>query len=138
MACGIYSGEAVKKQKVSHKKQLVRNPGRSARPWPGDAQDERVRDALARELIGACMEGLKPFGLETRRLAKLAAQAATGSPDRRSRASEAGTLIGLDTVIDALKVLGEGFAPHGFGFVSDNTRHAHTVGRMRNRRCDLF
>jgi len=128
----------MKKQKASHNKQPLRNRDRSAQPWPEDTKDERLRDALARELIGACMEGLKPFGLETRRLAKLAAQAATGSPDRRSRASEAGTLIGLDTVIDALEVLGEGFAPHGFGFVSDNTRHAHTVGRMRNRRCDLF
>ena len=53
----------------------------------GDEYEER-REALARELIHVCMQGLSMFGLDRRRLATIVAQAATGRVNRRIKASE--------------------------------------------------
>jgi len=78
----------VTKRKGSHKKRRATIRQGSARPWPSDAHDERLRDALARELIGVCVEGLKTFGIDRRKLAKLAAQAAADTSERTSRATE--------------------------------------------------
>jgi hypothetical protein len=47
-----------------------------------------LRDALARELIGVCVEGLKTFGLNGRRLAKLAARVPVTTSERSSSASQ--------------------------------------------------
>jgi hypothetical protein len=60
----------------------------SVRPWPADAQDERLRDALAQELIGVCMQALKTFGLDGKKLAKMAACKALGALGRGSTATE--------------------------------------------------
>ena len=71
-----------------------RNPNmrqRSARSWPADAHDERVRDALAQELIGTCMTALKSFGLDGRKLAKLATQVTMRSAQQPSTATEVWT-----------------------------------------------
>jgi hypothetical protein len=88
MAKGIESGGFVIRRKSSGK-HPAKASQRSARPWPEDTHDERLRDALARELIGACVEGLKLFGLDTKKLGKLAAEAApTGTAGRKSYASE--------------------------------------------------
>ncbi|MGO9596219.1 MAG: hypothetical protein ACLQFT_13540 [Steroidobacteraceae bacterium] len=59
-----------------------------ARPWPADTQDERLRDALANELIGVCMQALKTFDLDGRRLAKLATRVAARASERTSTATE--------------------------------------------------
>jgi hypothetical protein len=64
---------------------------RPVRPWPSDADDERVRDALARELIGTCMAALKSFGLDGGKLAKLATQVTLGSAKQPSTATEVWT-----------------------------------------------
>jgi hypothetical protein len=61
---------------------------RSARSWPADAHDERVRDALAQELIGTCMAALKSYGLDGSKLAKLVTM---GSAKRPSTATEVWT-----------------------------------------------
>jgi hypothetical protein len=47
-----------------------------------------LRDALARELIGVCVEGLKSFGLDGRKLVKLAAQAPATTSERTSSARQ--------------------------------------------------
>jgi hypothetical protein len=60
----------------------------SSQPWPADAQDERLRDTLAQELIGVCMQALKSFGLDGKRLSKMAARKALGASRRGSTASE--------------------------------------------------
>ena len=59
-----------------------------ARLGSSDAQDERLRDALAQELIDVCMDGLRAFGLASRRLAKLATQAEAKPSERMSTATE--------------------------------------------------
>ena len=64
---------------------------RSVRSWPADAHDERVRDALAQELIGTCMAALKSFGLDGRKLAMLATQVTMGSAKQPSTATEVWT-----------------------------------------------
>jgi hypothetical protein len=64
---------------------------RSARSWPADAHDERVRDALAQELIGTCMAALKSFGLDGRKQAKLATQVTMRSAKQPSTATEVWT-----------------------------------------------
>src|ERR1700691_2299769 len=64
---------------------------RSARSWPADAHDERLRDALAQELIGTCMAALKSFGLDGRKLAKLATQVTMASAKQPSTATEVWT-----------------------------------------------
>ena len=76
------------KRKVSHKSRRPNTQQASARPWPADAQDEHLRDALARELIDVCIAGLKNFGLDRRKVATLAAGAGTGRSERKSRATE--------------------------------------------------
>jgi len=76
------------KRKASHKKRPATVRKGSGRAWPADAHDERLRDALARELIGVCVEGLKTFGLDGRKLAKLAAQAPAPGSERLSSASQ--------------------------------------------------
>ena len=50
-------------------------PARGAN-WPYGPSDELTRDDLARELIGVCMQALKTYGLDDRRLARLAAAVA--------------------------------------------------------------
>jgi hypothetical protein len=47
-----------------------------------------LRDALAQELIGVCVEGLKTFGLGRRRLATLAAKARASNSKRISSAGQ--------------------------------------------------
>ena len=76
------------KQKASHRKRKAPIREGSGRPWPADAHDERLRDALAQELIGVCVEGLKTFGLDGRRLATLVAQARASTSKRISSASQ--------------------------------------------------
>jgi hypothetical protein len=76
------------KQKTNDRKRKGTIRRASARPWPADAHDERLRDALARELIGVCVKGLRTFGLEGRRLAKLAVRASAGTSKRTSRARQ--------------------------------------------------
>jgi hypothetical protein len=46
--------------------------------WPRDSQDMATRDALAIELLKACMAALKTYGLGARKLAQLAREAANG------------------------------------------------------------
>jgi hypothetical protein len=50
-----------------------------------------LRDALARELIGTCMAALKSFGLDGRKLAKLATQVTMASAKQPSTATEVWT-----------------------------------------------
>src|SRR6202034_2891614 len=76
------------KQKASHRKRKATIRAVSGRPWPADAHDKRLRDALAQELIGVCVEGLKTFGLDGRRLATLAVQARASASKRISSASQ--------------------------------------------------
>ena len=73
--------------------------------WPADAHDERLRDDLARELIGVCLEGLKSFGLDGRRLAELAAQALAATPERISSASQ--VLSDAEQLAEAINKWGE-------------------------------
>jgi hypothetical protein len=60
---------------------------RFAQSWPADAQDERVRDALAQELIGTCMAALKSFGMGDRKVARLATQVSMASAKQPSTAT---------------------------------------------------
>jgi hypothetical protein len=76
------------KQKTSRRQREASIRPGSGPPWPADAHDERLRDALAQELIGVCVEGLKTFGLDRRKLATLAAQAPAATSERLSRASQ--------------------------------------------------
>jgi hypothetical protein len=76
------------KQKTSDRKRKATIRRGPAGPWPADAYDERLRDDLARELIGVCVQGLKAFGLERTRLAKLAAQASIETSKRTSSARQ--------------------------------------------------
>jgi len=77
-----------KKQNASHRKRKASIRPGSSPHWPADAHDERLRDALVQELIGVCVEGLKPFGLDGRNLAKVAAQAPAAPSERVSRAGQ--------------------------------------------------
>jgi hypothetical protein len=76
------------KQKTNDRNRKATIRRASARAWPADAHDERLRDALARELISVCVHGLKTFGLEGRKLTKLAAQASAETSKRTSSASQ--------------------------------------------------
>jgi hypothetical protein len=77
-----------KQKEKSHRKRKATVQSGSARPWPADAHDERLRDALARELLGVCVQGLRTFGLDSRRLTKLAAQASAAASKRTSSATQ--------------------------------------------------
>jgi hypothetical protein len=79
------------KKKTSPNTRNANMRQRSVRSWPADAHDERVRNALAQELIGTCMTALKSFGIDDRKLAKLAAQATTASAKHPSTATEVWT-----------------------------------------------
>jgi hypothetical protein len=76
------------KQNASHRKRKEPIRPGSGPPWPDDADDERLRDALAQELIRVCVEGLKTFGLDGRRLATFAAQTRASTLKRISSASQ--------------------------------------------------
>jgi hypothetical protein len=76
------------KQKASHRERKASIRAPSGPPWPADAYDARLRDALAQELIDVCVEGLKTFGLDGRRLATLAAKTPAATSKRRSGASQ--------------------------------------------------
>jgi hypothetical protein len=97
--------QAVAVEEGRHKKRRTPIRPGSTRAWPEDERDECLRDALARELIGACMEGLKAFGLDGKRLAKLAAQAAAGSSNRISSATK--VLTDADRLCYAISKWGE-------------------------------
>ncbi len=76
------------KQNARPKKRKATTRQGSGRPWPADAHDKRLRDALAQELIGVCVEGLKTFGLDGKTLAELAARAPAASSQRISSARQ--------------------------------------------------
>jgi hypothetical protein len=76
------------KQKARPKRRRATIRQGSGRPWPADAYDKGLRDALARELIGVCMGGLESFGLDRRKVATLAARAGTRRSVRMSSATE--------------------------------------------------
>ena len=79
------------KKKARPNRRTANMRPRAARSWPADAHDERLRDALARELIGTCMAALKSFGLDGRKLAKLATQVTMASAKQPSTATEVWT-----------------------------------------------
>jgi len=54
--------------------------------WRRDSQDMATRDALAIELLNACMAALKTYGLSERKLAELASEAAIGKSSRMDSA----------------------------------------------------
>ncbi|GEM_PF-2128643 len=54
--------------------------------WPGDSQDMAMRDALAIELLTACMAALRSYGLGETRLAELAREAVIGKSSRMDSA----------------------------------------------------
>jgi hypothetical protein len=81
------------KQKTSVRNHEAAIRRASARSWPADVHDERLRDALARELIGVCLQGLKTFGLEGNSMAKLAARASAATSKRTSRTSRASQVL---------------------------------------------
>jgi hypothetical protein len=76
------------KQKSSPKRHRATIPQGMARPWPADVHDDRLRDALAQEMIGVCMEALKTFGLDGKRLVKMTARKALRASKRGSTATE--------------------------------------------------
>jgi hypothetical protein len=51
-------------------------------PWPGNPEDTAMRDALAIELLAACIAALKTYGLSNARLGELTRQAADGKSAR--------------------------------------------------------
>jgi hypothetical protein len=79
------------KEKARPNRRTANMRQRSALSWPADAHDERLRDALARELIDTCMAALKTFGLDGRKLAKLATQVTMRSAKQPSTATEVWT-----------------------------------------------
>lgn len=76
------------KHKASQRKRKETIRDALARPWPADAHDERLRDALARELIAVCVEGLKAFGMDGRRVATLAVHTLASTSKRISSARQ--------------------------------------------------
>ena len=64
------------KQTTSKKKDPATRRRLPAARRPADAAEEFLRDTLAREFLGVCMAALKTYGLDSKRLVKLAREAA--------------------------------------------------------------
>jgi len=78
----------MRKRKSSPKRRPATARNASAQAWPADAQDERLRDALAQELISVCVQALKTYGLDGKRLAKMAAGTTVEASQRKSTATD--------------------------------------------------
>jgi hypothetical protein len=72
--------------------------------WPADSQDMAIRDALALELLTACISVLKTYGLGRRRLAELARKAVT---------EKAASIDSAEAVLEAAQQLAEMIAKWG-------------------------
>jgi len=72
--------------------------------WPADSQDIVIRDALALELLTACISVLKTYGLKRQRLAELARKAVT---------EKAASVDSANAVLEAAQQLAEMIAKWG-------------------------
>jgi len=69
-------------------------------PWPEDADDSRLCDILAGELLTVCLRALKSYGISSRRLMQLASEAAADRSRFRSRARD--VLTAADRLTQAM------------------------------------
>jgi hypothetical protein len=82
----------------------TQEPHLSKDQWPGNSRDMAIRDALAIELLTACMAALRTYGLRKSRLAELARKAVTGN---------AGSMNSAKAVLEAAQQLAEMIAKWG-------------------------
>jgi hypothetical protein len=72
--------------------------------WPSDSRDLAIRDALAIELLTACMTALRAYGLKKSKLTELAQKAVTGNT---------GSMNSAKAVLEAAQQLAEMIAKWG-------------------------